>query len=262
MRLRPIVAAAPVVIAALLVALAQATGPGQALLAYELEGTVVKALAALACALAAMRIPPGNRLRHAWILQAACYLALALKTLPVLSGNDLAVRVGTLTANVLAPLAQFLMIRAFWGAGLAPALPPRARWLAPLATFTVALALAGPSIVSHVRMMTEDPSAILLVFSSVGDLASITLLAPLLLIAAALRGGRLAWPYAFMAAGEACWLLYDVANAFAPMVLERSWARALWETLRLSACLYYAWAGVAQRAAFVRHPAQLARRAA
>jgi hypothetical protein len=233
--------------AAVLLLVAGAGWPSDQSPAWRLEGVAVKALAALGAAAAAFAFGPRSRLRPAWATVAVAYALLAAKTFPVAGGDLLPAHLGTLAANLLAPLGSFLMVRAWYGAGLTPAIPLVRRWALPALTFALALAVAGPSLVADVRRMGHDPSATLLVFSWLGDIASITLLAPLLLIALAMRGGRLAWPWGLLAAGEVCWLLYDLVPSLAPgLVSSVDGVRALAEVMRSSACLLHAAAGLAQ----------------
>ena len=244
MRLR-LLALAPFPLAILL-ALAASFMSGPAL-AYQLEGVIVKALAAAGCAVAAGAFPRRSRLRLAWGLQAACYAVLSLKTLPGLIDVVLLMRVSTLFANLVAPAAAFLMVQAWYGAGLSPAIPRRGRWLLPLLALGCGLALAGPTLAARLELVGKDPTALLLVFSAIGDIGSITLLAPLLLIAIAMRGGRLAWPWGILATGELCWLLYDLASLVAPLLLGPALALGATEAMRTAGCLFYASAGLAQR---------------
>jgi len=255
MRLR-LLAAAPLVLAAILVGLILGLSPsGELDLLFRAEGVLVKAVAAAGCAAAALSFAPRSRLRVAWSLMAGCYLVLAVKTTPVLGDDLVVVRVGTLLANVLAPLGSLLMVQAWYGSGLAPAIPSVRRRVLPLLTFVGALFVAGPGLISRVEAVGQDPLAILLVFSALGDIGSMTLLAPLLLIALAMRGGRLAWPWALLAAGELSWLLYDVVSSLEPDVFSSpALVHGLPEMLRASGCLFYAAAGFAQRFALQAAP--------
>jgi hypothetical protein len=243
-------AVAPLLAAVLLVALIQLGGTGGTVdLLFRLEGTLVKALAAAGCVTASLALARGSRLRLAWAIQAVAYAVLAAKTLPVIGDHLLVVRLGTLAANALGPLSVFLLVRAQWDSGPARAIPPLQRTLLPLLALAGAIAVAGPSIAAQLEEMGRDPQAVLLVFSGIGDVAAITLLAPLLLVAVAMRGGRLAWPWALLAAGQLCWLLYDLASSFAPVLVAPAAARAATEVLRTAACLFFGTAGLAQRLA-------------
>lgn len=255
MRLR-LLAAAPVPLAVLMVVLILGLGPAShhALL-FRIEGTAVKAVAALGAVAAALTFAPRSRFRLAWGAIAICYAVLAAKTAPVLGDDLLALRLGTLVANLLAPLGSLLMVRAWYTSGLTPAIPLLRRWILPAVAFAGALAVAGPGVVAQIRNTSHDPTALLLVFSGIGDIASITLLAPLLLIAQAMRGGRLAWPWALLAAGELSWLLYDVVTSLPPgLVASVAVTRALAEVMRASGCLFYASAGLAQGVAMRSAP--------
>jgi hypothetical protein len=76
----------------------------------------------------------------------------------------------------------------------------------------VALVVAGPSAVHHGgNLLHGDLTAMVGFASSVVDILSLCLLAPLLLTAVALRGGLFAWPWALITASILSWLFYDAA---------------------------------------------------
>jgi hypothetical protein len=249
-RLR-LLAILPVPLAASMVLLILGLGPASYLdLLFRIEGTAVKAIAAAGAAVAAATVSRHSRPRLAWAAIAACYAVLAAKTAPVVGDDLMALRLGTLIANVLSPLGSFLMVRAWYASRPTPTIPVLGRRVLPVVALAASLAVAGPGVVVQVRNLPDDPAALLLVFSGIGDIASVTLLAPLLLIANPIRSGERAWPWALLAAGELCWLLYDLVPSLSSLspdlITPARNTRALAEVMRASACLFYASAGLAQ----------------
>jgi len=206
----------------------------------------VTLLAAAGCFAGSRPFASGDPLRYGWLLQSWGYLLLATRTIPALRDIPAAATLAVLLANVFGALSPVLMVRAWYGTGLGSAIPPVRRRIAVLAALAVALILAGPSTSLAAARLAGNPTAILDLIGGVGDIVSLTLFAPLLLIAVAMRGGRLAWPWGLLAGGLFCWLLCD-AVAFADGCLPPAILGALSQSLRVAACLFYAAAGVAQR---------------
>jgi hypothetical protein len=87
------------------------------------------------------------------------------------------------------------------------------------------------------------------VFSALGDMVSLWLIAPLLLTALALRGGLFGWPFALLTASYVAWLGYDALGVVgAELGLGPAGARTASELFRALGCLYGLSAGLAQRA--------------
>jgi hypothetical protein len=215
--------------------------------ALYLSHVAAKALACAGCLVAARAFERGSRLWTAWSLYAGGYALIAVKSVPALAaGAPLLAPLATAVAYVLNPAATFLLVRAWDGSGLAPAIGAwRQRILLALA-FAVAVAIAGPGIALLSRGLAGHPQRLLLALSGLGDVAQFTLLAPLLLIALALRGGVLAWPWGLLAASVTTWLAYDLLTAVAPSLWAPAVARAIPEALRIVASLLIGAAGVAQ----------------
>jgi hypothetical protein len=246
MRLR-VLAALPLLAAALFLLCMLATGAASSAPAYRWEELAVKLLAAAGCFVGARPFAPGDRLRRAWTFQGLGYLLLATRALPLLARLPAATATTALfVANLLAVLSSALMVRAWYGAGLGSAIPPGRRRVTVLAALTVALGLAGPAVAAATSRLAEDPVQLVKLIGGLGDIVGLTLLAPLLLIAVAMRGGRLAWPWGLFAAAILSWLLYDGLD-LASGHLAPALFRAASESLRVAACLFHACAGLAQR---------------
>ncbi len=115
-------------------------------------------------------------------------------------------------ANALATIALVTLLLAYRRSGLIPPLTLRAGllWLAAAAA---ALAIGVPQLATDTATLgkgvVEAEAAVTSIASTLGDMASIFLIAPILWVAYVLRGGRLAWVWWAMALGGAAWLLYD-----------------------------------------------------
>jgi hypothetical protein len=88
--------------------------------------------------------------------------------------------------------------------------------------------------------------------SDVGDLLSFCLIAPVLLTAWALRGGKLMWPWALFTVAQLAWMLFDAAATFGGFLHLGGQLRGITETLRALACLLGLGSGMAQRWAVAR----------
>jgi hypothetical protein len=237
----------PLALAAVIAVGAPGLGDPTELGALYLSHVAAKALACAGCLIAARAFERGSRLRTAWSLYAGGYALIAVKSVPALAaGAPLLAPLATAVANVLNPAATFLLVRAWDRSGLAPAIGARRRRILVALAFAVAVAIASPGIVPLSRGLAGHPERLLLALSALGDVAQFTLLAPLLLIALALRGGVLAWPWGLLAGSVTAWLAYDLLTAVAPSLWAPHVARAIPDALRIAASLLIGAAGVAQ----------------
>src|SRR5205809_539216 len=82
-------------------------------------------------------------------------------------------------------------------------------------------AAAGMALVSHIGALGRtDVGVVGAIASDLCDLASLILIAPMLLTSVALRGGLLGRPWFMLTAGQLSWLVYDLL-AFADAVALR-----------------------------------------
>jgi hypothetical protein len=228
---------------------------------YVAEVAVVKLLGLIGCVLAASRYRRGEYLHVAWSLLGVHYGLLfvyelafgTLVHLPGLSpGAALTGRAICVVAANLASSACAIMLARVWrmlGAAL-PGSPARQKTAVALAII-VAVALVGWGIARDLRQLIGgDRAAILGVAADLGDLVSFSVIAPLSLVAIAMRGGTLAWPWGLITASYLTWLVYDMMWSFAaqlPMSPRNMVAVAeLWRAL---ACALALSAGLAQRQA-------------
>jgi hypothetical protein len=248
---RALAIAPAVLVLAVFTALGIAGGPHGAL---RVEIEAVKLLALAGCLAAATSFADSDYLRRAWQLAAASLAFLLVRDACMLGGlttqgqqGDLLIGLFVLCSNVAGVASAWLMAHTFQVAGLATAESvPRWRSLTVLA-FVVALVICSPSLVISVQGLARGELRYLVwLFSGLGDVLSLALIAPIMLTAIAMRGGALIWPWALLTAGMAGWVLYDVAGLLEPLLGPLP-SRLVEEALRALACLYTAAAGLAQR---------------
>ena len=247
---------------------------GARAIALRAEVESIKALGFVGCVLAASAFERGDYLRRAWGLHALCFGLLLLRdALFLLFVSDAklfglpyaAVQAAlVLVANGGAVIGTFMIARAWQVAGIE--LPFSRLMRGGLIGGAAALSLAitaSATLADLERLSGGDVGALVGLASDLGDILSMTLLAPVLLTALALRGGRLTWPWALLTASLFAWLLYDANAAFGHLTLSASGQRLTGEIWRALACGYAFAAGVAQRWVLTEpHPKAPALRAA
>jgi hypothetical protein len=176
------------------------------------------AVAAAGCFVAARAFTRGDYLRVAWQLQAVASVLLAvssvLRDLEPAATMLLARAPLVFMANTAAVLSAVIFARAHRIAGLELpwSRPARLAFIAGVAA--LAMLAAGPSVAVLVpRARAADLVAWMQIFSAVGDLLFLVLVAPIFMTAVALRGGLLTWPWALLTASTVTWLLYDAQDS-------------------------------------------------
>jgi hypothetical protein len=154
-----------------------------------------------------------------------------------------------LLGNLLAVVGLWLLARTSRIAGLEPPGSRTARMALVVFGTVVAVSLVAPGMYGDLREVRGgDVAALVNVAGDVGDVISFLLIAPVLLTAIAMRGGRLLWPWALLTLGNIGWLVFDAPAAFAAVAGGMTpTLKAVTEASRMAACLYYAAAGLAQR---------------
>jgi hypothetical protein len=229
-----------------------AAGAPEAVVRLEIEA--VKVIALAGCLAAATSFAESDYLRRAWNLTAVSFAFLLARDAFLLSGlaaqtaqADLLIGLLVLCSNIAGVASAWLMARTFQVAGLATAeSAPRWRTLT-LAAFVAASLVCAPTLVLSTKgLMSGDLHKLVALFSGLGDVLSLALIAPIVLTAIAMRGGALIWPWALLTAAMLAWLLYDVVGMLVPM-LDATPSRLVEELFRALACTYTAAAGLAQR---------------
>jgi hypothetical protein len=143
-----------------------------------------------------------------------------------------------------------LFARAHRVAGLELPWSRRARVLFMVTVALLAIAAAGPPLALQLGpALRGDLAAASGAISSLGDLVTLALIAPLFMTAVALRGGLLVWPWAFYTAATIAWLLYDAQDTVIWLVpsLGEEPLSMVTVPLRILACTLTFAAGLAQR---------------
>lgn len=186
------------------------------------QKVVVRVLAIIGCYWAVSVFERGDHLRRAWHWLALATVVVLVRDLIVLpsrlagstqppEGLVGMVVLGLGVASNVALLAGVWLLSRAWKMA-ALALPGGRFGMAAVTAVTalLALAAAGHSALTNCqRVLDGDWAALVMAVSSVVDILSLCLLAPLLLTAVALRGGHFFWPWALLTASLLSWLLYD-----------------------------------------------------
>lgn len=224
------------------------------------ETIAVNVLALLGATAAAAMFKTGDRLRRAWSLVAWSYVPFIASDLffpalvPSLIGNDASnVIRGLVVAagNVLFVVSLWMLANTWQAVGLPFRGPMWVKRLVVVGAIGVTILLVAPSIVSGLRDTLSGDfhtwEVMLSMVSGAGDLIALSLVAPMLLTALSLRGGLLSWPWIFLTCILVSWLGFDAVHSWAPAELSAVDRRGWYEFFRVTACIYGAAAGLAQR---------------
>lgn len=221
----------------------------------RVEIELAKTLSALGMFAAAFSFRRGEYLRRAWILSAMCMVFLLLRDVFLLSWFEgLSLPIDTIRgmlvvlANASLVWGTFLLSRAWKVAGLELPGTRASRHLVFGAAVIWTLLIAGPAIVSNLQtLLRGDPEGLVGMTSSIGDVAALILIAPLLFTALALRGGSLSLPWWLLTASMVGWLFYDATLEMLPYLSASPHAvRLTSEFFRALGCLFGMSAGLAQ----------------
>jgi hypothetical protein len=254
-----VLAVVPLIWAALFLALDSVFYGGPSYTVFlRTEVEMAKALTLIGSWAAALAFEKGAYQRRAWFFIGGCMALLLTRDLTLLpffrrfDARSLAVAAGILVAlaNVSQVIGTWMLARTWKVAQLALPGSATAQWLTVAVVGLLAAAFAGPSVLrSGGPLLQGDLSRAAGVFSALGDMVSLWLIAPLLLTALALRGGLFGWPFALLTASYAAWLGYDALGVLgADLGLGAHATRAGSELFRALGCLYGLSAGLAQRA--------------
>ncbi|GEM_PF-3153219 len=236
---------------------------------HDVAGWGSGLLAVLGTFAAARSFESGDYLRKVWGgLAAGAFLSLvstalrsywlhAVPDVPFAQSPLLPYRmVVVVLANVCSTYALILLAMTYRRSGLQPPSSPRSNALWG-GTAVAALAVGLPALateVGHLGASTSATlSAIISIASTLADMTTILLVAPILGVAYMLRGGRLAWVWWAMGISGAMWLFYDARVWLAPLLPgEAARGEELLRTLRTSGLVLMGLAGWLQRAALAQ----------
>lgn len=231
---------------------------------YFGEALVAKAVALIACFIAAIRFRPGDRMRTIWMLFVGDFALLLLKELVVhpvgasLLGPSLTADLRAICligANLAGTFAWIVLARTWRVAGLTLDGSPAAQRAILLVAILAGVALVGWGTMSDLRRLFAGQGQYAInVLSDAADVVGFALAAPVALTAWTLRGGSLSWPYVYLTTCTFTWMLFDITQAIGG---TDGAARSATELLRIIACSLHVSAAVATRWA-VRRPAAVA----
>jgi hypothetical protein len=230
--------------------------PEQQALVYHRSVLIVAALATAFAAFAAARMfERDDRLFWSWSMIGAGYLVAALRygfrLYTLLFGGGITNRTLLnsllILQNVLIAVALLLFVLAWRATGLATPGSRSAQFASIMLGIAVAVLVGGYPLMRGIATAQTD---LVLLVSTLGDMVGIALMVPLLMPALALRGGLLMHTWAYLAATEGAWLLYDIWYATKESFgLATGTARGIEEGIRVIAILFALSAAVAQRRA-------------
>lgn len=186
--------------------------------------TFALAAAAIAAAMAAARFNwLSEYIGRAWTLVSVLYLLLtlsyALDRMNLLhpSADDAMV----IVANVAAVAGFWLFGTALKSSGLQFYGSPAVKLAVFAGAVAIACALVLPSIIETFRTNVSGITFVSEIISSVADMLTFILVAPLLLTVWSFRGGKLSWVYGFLALSTVGWMINSAANDLLPKLVVR-----------------------------------------
>jgi hypothetical protein len=217
------------------------------------------ALAAAGCCAAAAALARRDWLFRAWALYALSHALPAARRLvlgtslwtPTAGPFGTAFDAGYIVAvNGARVAGSILFVLAFARAGLAAAVPARGRAANAIAAGAV-LAVGIPTLATYLdATLAAAPG---LAFwggvAIAADTVCFVLVVPLARIAGAFRGGSLSPPWAFLAAANLGWLVFDASRTASRVLGFGDAARAAGGAIVVAACLCALAAGLSHRSA-------------
>lgn len=220
----------------------------------HIEGELVKALAMLGAAVAAFTFGRGDYMRRAWLFIGGCMALLLVRDIIgffVQPGPTWEVIAGgfAFLANLSQVVGTVMLARAWWISGLTLPGSRLTQFVTVVGVALLAFGAGGPPVVSHIADVAGgDLKSIRYLASSLGDLTTFLLLAPVLLTAVALRGGSIGWPWALLTVSSLAWIGFDTFLVLAPLFdVGPATIRTGSELFRALGCLLGGAAGLAQR---------------
>jgi hypothetical protein len=216
-----------------------------------------KGLSVVGALIAVAQYSKGDYLRTAWALLALGGAALInadlieLLVVPAMPGTvaTVALDLFVLASNVATPLAMLYFARALAASGLDLVGDRRTRVVVTVVVGLATAALAGRATVGDLRLVLGGNfSRIDYLFSELGDVAAMVLLAPLLYNVFSLRGGALSWPFLMLASSNVGWLLFDGIDATLSMTgaPQSAFGQSAQMATRIWALLFLFGAGLVQ----------------
>jgi hypothetical protein len=247
-------------VAAAFFAVLAAAGLAPAELRWPIVDGMVRAskvIALFGCLVGALSFGYRQHLFRGWALLAAMFALLVTRDAVIYRNLIIDVMTSTgrwiemavvLPANVLGVLGAWMMARAWYVGGIALPGTRTTRNLVRTAAAVMAVSITLPAFWIHApNLASGTPHAITGVAIALCDAISISLIAPVLLTALALRGAVIVWPWALLTASSFGWLCYDATFSISAVLDSGGAFRALGEAFHAAACVGAGVAGIAQR---------------
>lgn len=218
----------------------------------------LKVVALFGCLVGGLSFPPHARMFRAWMLFAATYALLVLRDAVLhrsvwLDVDAPATRwieaVMVTLANGLGTLGAWIMARTWYVGGIALPGTTASRGILRAIAIGVAVAITLPSLWLHASDLIGEPGPrpLMGLVNAAGDATSLSLIAPVLLTALALRGAPVGWAWGLLTCSMAGWLCYDATFTISDSVPGHGEAlRVVSEGFRALAATAAAAAGIAQ----------------
>jgi hypothetical protein len=209
----------PLMLAALMATVALLLGP-QMPVALTVANEAGKMLALGGAVSAALAFEQGEYLNRAWLTYGGCYALLlvndSLGAFGPTGEHMLLVRgLVVVAANTSSVVGTWMLARAWTVAGLDDEDTGRARRRTMFAgAVLLSLAVTGWPLLHDVRaLIGGDPGALISIASDLGDTFTLSLVAPVMHTALAMRGGLLRWPWGMVTLSGLAWIVYDATSS-------------------------------------------------
>jgi hypothetical protein len=257
-RVRYVALAATVIAAFLAVLLVAGVAPADA--RWPIIDAMIRAskvVGLFGCLIGALSFRRSDHLFRGWLLIAGMYALLVTRDAVI--HRSLLIDFGTSTArwieaavvvlaNLMSVLGAWTMGRAWYVGGIALPGTRTTRSIVRAAAVAMAIAITMPAFWHYAPHLLDGvPTPVVGVSNALADALSLSMLAPVLLTALALRGGAIAWPWALLTCSMFGWLCYDVTFSLSANLSTGGEAlRALGEAFRALAAVAAGMAGIAQ----------------
>lgn len=182
---------------------------------FRIERTLHRLAPLIGCLLAMSAFRFDDYMFKAWAFIGGCAFFLLARDYAIFyfGVGDVTNVTLVILANLSNVIGYFILAKAWRVAGLEFPGSETKKLMIMSLTIGAALAVAGTAAIYSFRdLMGGDVLAIRGVASSLADLVTFCMIAPLLMTALALRGGILVWPWALITVSRIGWLCLDMSQ--------------------------------------------------
>jgi hypothetical protein len=253
-------AAAPIAVAISVIAVAVVAPADVRWPIVDVITRAAKVAGLFGCLVACFSFTPREHLFRGWGLLATTYALLVIRDSVLHRGLFFDIdapgarwveMVVVILANVAGVLGSWTMASAWSIGGVELPGSRTQRLLVRLAAVVMSVSITLPSLMVQTPQLfdgTPLPFPIMAVAGALGDALSLSMLAPVLLTALALRGSIVAWSWGLLATSMFGWLCYDATYSLVSLIAGRGQElRTVGEAFRALAAVAAASAGIAQR---------------